>query len=334
MPDDNKPKSTPNDNSTNSSSTDSVAPTQPTPIVTTPAQQQAKADDKQTESDKESDKSKDVDAVVTSAHVPKKYGGKKIIATMFGVALLLGAVAAGVYLVQRQQQIAERAASGSACQQDPDCILLEDPGNNGSFTAPRNVTKLYITARYYHEFAVGQSDDGCYKVNVSGSFITWERYGSGPDCKDISNIQIWLEVGGPSPTPLPTETPMPSPTTPPGTTPTNTPTVPTNTPTPTLPPDIVAECSTVTAYDTNWNSLSKAELADLNPGDTVYFTVYGTANNGSFDKARFYVNGSPIGESTNKKPGSEEFYIEYTIPDGVTSFSVKGEVHHTDLGWI
>src|SRR3989344_606304 len=53
--------------------------------------------------------------IITAPHAPKKYGGTKIIATIFGILLLIGGVTAGVILVQRQQQIAEKAASGKEC---------------------------------------------------------------------------------------------------------------------------------------------------------------------------------------------------------------------------
>jgi hypothetical protein len=333
MPDDQKPTNT--QNTVPAASKGNAAnPPQLNNPPSTPPQPTTSANDQQKVNTENVGKKEDVDAVVTSAHVPKKYGGKKIIATIFGVVLLVGAVAAGVYLVQRQQQIAERAATGAACDQDPDCILLENIGNSGSFNSPRNVTKLYITARDFHEFGVGESDNGCYKVNVSGSFITWERYGSGPDCKDISNIQIWLEVGGATPTPLPSDTPTPTPTEVPGASPTPTSVnKPSNTPSPT-PSQISAQCSEVKAYDTNWNQLSSGQLSQLQSGDVIHLTVSGSASSGAFDKARFEVNGTSIGESTQKKSGTDEFYINYTIPSSTTSFSVKGEIHHSDLGWI
>src|SRR3989344_1713436 len=50
------------------------------------------------------------DPTVTSPHVPKKYGGKKIIATIFSVLFIVGAIAAGVILVQRQQLLEQEAS--------------------------------------------------------------------------------------------------------------------------------------------------------------------------------------------------------------------------------
>lgn len=264
--------------------------------------------------------------VITAPHVPKKYGGKKILATIFGVAFLIGGVTAGVFLVQRQQEIAERAASGKECTQSPDCILLEDRGNSGSFSAPRTITRVDITARYFHEYFPGDTDDSCYKVSIHGRELSWERIGSGPDCKDISNIQIWM---GDEPTSTPTEPPS-TPTDGPSGTPTGTITI-----TPTEPPtQPTAECSEVKAYNTSWVQLTQEQLDNLNPGNKVRFTVSGSTSEGSFDKARFTINGSQKDPVSTKKPGTEEFYYEYEIPSGVTSFTVDAQVHHSSLGWF
>ncbi len=261
---------------------------------------------------------------VTAPHAPKKYGGKKIIATIFGVLLLVGGVTAGVLLVQRQQQIAEEAASGKECQQSSSCILLESPGNSGTFNAPKRITHAFITAKDYHRFEPGQSDNGCYKVNIDNTYLSWEKYGPGPDCKDVSNIQVWLGEEELSPTITTTLTP----TQPPDTTATPTEAQPTQ------PPQVSAKCLDVKAYDTQWNLLSQNDLNDLNSGDKVRFAVAGQASSGTFSKARFTVNGTSLGEATLKKPGSDEYYKEYTVPDGVTTFTVKGEVFHSELGWL
>lgn len=122
----------------------------------------------------------------------------------------------------------------------------------------------------------------------------------------------------PTPTEGPTPTPAPS---------------PTLTPTPT-PPPIGASCLDVKAYDANWNLLSGFDLSDLEPGDVVRFAVAGTTTLGTFDKARFTINGTLRPEVASKKPGSEEFYDEYTFPAGVSDFSVKAQIHHTILGWF
>jgi hypothetical protein len=253
--------------------------------------------------------------VVAAPHAPKKYGGNKVIATIFGLLVLIGGVTAGVILVQRQHQIEERAASGRECQQAADCILLDEPGNSGEFSAPGEIVKADITAKDVFTFLPGLTEDGCYRVNIEGRNITWQRYGSGPNCKDVSNVQVWFGQPAATPTQIPEITPTP----PPGVT---------------ESPKITAECGEVKAYDLNWNPLSQSELGNLDPNAKIRFAVSGTASSGSFDKARFSVNNVSLGETNLKKPGSEEFYIEYTIPANTTSFTVEAEIHHSDLGWF
>jgi hypothetical protein len=75
-------------------------------------------------------------------------------------------------------------------------------------------------------------------------------------------------------------------------------------------------------------------LSALNAGNEVRFAVSGTATSGAFDKAKFTVNGTELGETSLKKPGTEEFYSEYTIPANVTSFTVSAQIHHSELGWF
>jgi len=117
-----------------------------------------------------------------------------------------------------------------------------------------------------------------------------------------------------------------------GVTPTPT-TVPTPTVVPTLPP-IGAACNNVKAYDSEWNLLSGFDLSGLEAGDIVRFAVGGTTDSGSFDKARFTINGILMPEVVTKRPGTEEFYDEYTIPSSVTSFTVNAQIHHISLGWF
>ncbi len=110
-----------------------------------------------------------------------------------------------------------------------------------------------------------------------------------------------------------------------------TPTAPTTSTTPTTSQE-TAQCQAIKAYDTNWNLLTNAQLAQLKAGDKVRFTVTGTTTSGTFDKARFTVNGTLGPETTTTKPSAnQEFYYEYTIPAGTTSFTVTSEIHHAQL---
>lgn len=136
------------------------------------------------------------------------------------------------------------------------------------------------------------------------------------------------------PTTTPTKTPSPTPTAP-GKTPSPTPTKsPTPSPTPTNPPDLIARCVEVKAYDTNWVAINPDRLGQLKSGDKVRFTVRGSASEGTITQARFTINGTLRSPVTGVRPGTEaEFFDEYTIPaipagQTTLSISVKGEVYH------
>lgn len=92
-------------------------------------------------------------------------------------------------------------------------------------------------------------------------------------------------------------------------------------------PAPTAQCSNVGSYDTNWNPLTVAELSALKPGDKVRFTVTGTTSSGAFDQARFTINGAQQTPVTGKRPNSADFFEEYTIPAGVTNFTVTAQIH-------
>lgn len=117
-----------------------------------------------------------------------------------------------------------------------------------------------------------------------------------------------------------------TPTTPPGET---------STPTPTPTSGLTAACTAVKAYDASWNLLTSAQLSALTAGDVVRFTVSGTPAD-QIDKAKFTINGveGPEITNANKKPGTDEYYTEYTIPAGVTSFTVTAQIHHVTLNWF
>jgi len=104
------------------------------------------------------------------------------------------------------------------------------------------------------------------------------------------------------------------------------------TPTPTPPPSYSHNCGDVQVYDTSWNPITS--LSAIQPGQTVRFTVWGETNNPSgITKGRIKVNDGAWQETLNKKPSSNEFYIEYTIPLAGGTFSVDGEVYNSELGW-
>ena len=93
-----------------------------------------------------------------------------------------------------------------------------------------------------------------------------------------------------------------------------------------------AQCLNIKAFDTEWVEIT--DLSTLKAGDKVRFTVAGQTSTGSFDRARFIINGVTRPEVTAKRPNTQEFYDEYTIPTGITTFSVNAQLHHTTLGWF
>lgn len=101
---------------------------------------------------------------------------------------------------------------------------------------------------------------------------------------------------------------------------------------PTGGPAPFASCQNIKAFDTNWNQLLVADLLNVKAGEKVRFTVLGSTNTGTYDKARFSINGATPQETTGKRPGTNEFFFEYTIPEGVTSFAVNAQLHHQSLG--
>lgn len=105
--------------------------------------------------------------------------------------------------------------------------------------------------------------------------------------------------------------------------------LPCATPTPTTA--ISCQCDQIKAYDTSWKLLTSADLAALKAGDKVRFAVSGTTTSGTIDKSRFKINGATYKESAVKKTGTQEYYYEYTIPAGVTSFTVEAQIHHAGL---
>src|SRR4030066_1166113 len=111
--------------------------------------------------------------------------------------------------------------------------------------------------------------------------------------------------------------------------------------TPTPPPAGFFSCLALKAYDTSWTLLSLSDLAKLKAGNIVRFTVAGNTNYGEITKVMFEINNVCTPEVTNKKPGpvpcdtcSAEFYYDYTIPSGVTSFTVNARLYVEGFGWM
>jgi len=95
-----------------------------------------------------------------------------------------------------------------------------------------------------------------------------------------------------------------------------------------------AQCLAVQAFDSSWTLLTADKLSTLNVGDIVRFAIGGTATTGTNDKAKFKINGVDRSEVTQKRPGTDEYYDEYTVPEGVSSFTIGAQLHNTVLGWF
>lgn len=411
---------------------------------------------------------------VVSTNPLKKRDWRPILGSIFMLVVLTCAVVAGVVLVQREQDIRNRASSGSGCQQSPDCVLLDgsdiDGKNSGDYNATRNIAYLDITNKPGEEvrFEKGDNDNGCYRGSIQGSSANWERYREGNDCKEISNVQIWLETQvEPSPSEDPTEAPSEASSPTSTSTPTESPTdqasvppifygcpltatgdqilvdfdtarlrtfsestgvkgpfnvsIPAGTYKVTLassdshdssdetqpreqyfveflaetalvassnsigdlPDDqtnltqvvnsnlslsagvnnlfvrhsaigssnpnsinaecmllepqevvITAQCFEAKVFDTDWNRILPEDYDTLLPGDVIRFSVGGSTTDGNFTKARFVVNGETQPETTLFRPGTDEYYAEYIIPEDIDQLTVKGELFHSILGWI
>lgn len=99
-------------------------------------------------------------------------------------------------------------------------------------------------------------------------------------------------------------------------------------------PEASAQCTQVKAFTVDWEPLTAAELSAMQAGELVRFTVGGTTSRGSFSAARFTINGELMEEVTTKRPGTDEFYYEYEIPEDVIDFTIDAEIMHSEAGWI
>lgn len=314
----------------------------------------------------------DIPPMIIDSSSPKKNKGK-IIATILGILLLVGAVGAGVVLVG-QKQLFEQKAGGPACNNDPEtasecrgrspgyivdacwagygndnpdddkslqcqettngwCAAMEidTPGSCGGGGGGGGGNPTSGTCQNGNPFnnqcvviycPNGDTNgDGACEVPDTGAWYGQRHTcgtvsfganecgqidpvdGNGAYCQlDGWNYNIKLNNCSGTPTPPPPDEPT-------------------------------AQCLDVKAYDTGWNQLSADQLKALKAGDEVRFTVSGTPAN-KIDKAKFKINGVDRPETTDKKPGSDEYYDKYTIPAGVTSFTIKAKLHHKTLGWF
>lgn len=98
---------------------------------------------------------------------------------------------------------------------------------------------------------------------------------------------------------------------------------------------ITANCGSVRVYDTNWNELTGAAFTAIKPNDVIRLVISGTSSTGSFDSAQFTINGVELSPTTNKRTGTEDYYMDYTVPaGGVSTLRIQAKMHHSIAGWI
>jgi hypothetical protein len=90
---------------------------------------------------------------------------------------------------------------------------------------------------------------------------------------------------------------------------------------------------------TTWTLLNSSEYSSLAAGDDVYITVMGNVTENevekaSIDKARFSVafEQTPVAqltwtESSIKKPGTDEYYYKFTLPEDENAFYINAQLH-------
>lgn len=238
--------------------------------------------------------------LINSPHTPKKYGGKKIIAAILGIMIMVGAITASVFLIQNQQIKIGSAWDCSRYKFNVSKTGVVTVQNGSRYNEPPQSAEVYINNTLVSTLSVPALSSGqgttLGTVSVpSQQGFTWKVHGT-IDCKNEGSYQAEATA------------------------------------TPTI--SISASCNTVIAYDKDWKQLNNQQLSQLKPGDVVRFSVGGITSSGSFDKARFTINGVQRPETTKLRPNTSEFYDEYTIPSDVTSFEVKAQIHHNQLGWI
>src|SRR4030042_7029218 len=96
------------------------------------------------------------------------------------------------FFISSKTQYDVSATGGSECSQSGECYLYENPGNSGSYTYNTVISSAVIKAGdNLFTFNPGDSNDGCYQVNINNDQIQWNKLQDSSTCQDISPIQIW-----------------------------------------------------------------------------------------------------------------------------------------------
>jgi hypothetical protein len=307
----------------------------------------------------------------------KKFGGKKIIATILGIFLLVGGVGTGVYLVNQQQTANSKATVWTAFGQtftnrEAYDTAARQASTQGTDVQDQQVVRVLDNAAAQQAAQTSTSNEcggagqkkcevvcegnSCHYGNVSfdknsapsgmvcnNITCTWidvpagncqgnsgdcfvdTEIGVGPDGKVCNNSHWTTCANGYScsnrdcvPPSLITTT-------------SSNPPVSVTTPT--------ASCQSVKAFNETSGSiaLTSTELSALAPGSVVTFCAFGTTTAGSFDQAKFTINGveQPVVNATESSARGSNLCLGYTIPsDGTHTVNVVAQMHHVTLGWV
>lgn len=98
---------------------------------------------------------------------------------------------------------------------------------------------------------------------------------------------------------------------------------------------LIAQCQNILAYNNNWVLMTNTQLTQTRAGQQLYYCTTGYSTSGSFDMARFRINGTLMANTTLRRPGTTaDFCQSYTVPNNVYNFTVVGEMHHSIRGWV
>jgi len=92
-------------------------------------------------------------------------------------------------------------------------------------------------------------------------------------------------------------------------------------------------CQLIKIYDSNWKEIPTSQLEQLNVGDKIRVAAVAIASGSStFDKARFNVNAAGEWQESDLKNPYGEFYFIYTIPPSITTFRFEAQLHNAQTG--
>ena len=267
----------------------------------------------------------------------KKFGTGKIIATILGILVLVGGLGAGTYLIGQKQLFQQKAAGTSntgKTTNNTNSVGKSTPtptGNSSNTTGKSTPTPTGNSSNTTGKSSTTSNacvtnSSPCETDNECCSNICYNGYcgncvtNSSPcetDNECCSNICYNGYCGNGSPTSSSSVGSVVNNISEDGTS-----------------LQAAPYCAAVTTYSSDWTLISSSERSSLTAGTNIYFCVSGYTPSGSFDSARFTINGVLQADTTTQRSGSTDFCQAYTIPSETTTISVSAQVHHSILGWF